>query len=84
MQRAMIGGIRSWDTTVVPSVFPDNSFKQHIYVIDQVWGQRGLVLAELLFLGIFMDRDKFPFLIANFFHIAHGCQLFNNHPFQSV
>ena len=44
---------------MVPSVFPDNSFKQHIYVIDQVWGQRGSVLAELrFFLGIFMDWDK--------------------------
>ena len=53
MQRAMIGGIRSWDTTVLPSVFPDNSYKQHIYVIDQVCGQHGLVLAELLFFWAF-------------------------------
>ena len=59
MQRAMIGGIRSWDTTVLPSVFPDNSYKQHIYVNDQVCGQHALVLAELLFFWAFPWTENY-------------------------
>ena len=39
--------------------FPDKApeITQYVWVIDQVWGQDGWLLAKFFF-GVFMDRDE--------------------------
>ena len=35
-----------------------NVAKRYVWVIDQVWGQDGWILAKFLFFCVFMDQDE--------------------------